>query len=485
MAMCVTAATAHAQIISTLPSTAQVQDYTFRGELFTTFWGSTFPVDEDMLPATVAFDGTDVYWANPNSSVHTNCYIKGTLADGVITFAFPQQVASGRWANRLVRTSDDAYTYALESGVPNELTFTLAADGTITMDNSDPMAEIILAYTDNAGNWKNEGVFDLTLTPFTKKLLDAPATPAADWIMGYEGGSAKVKVAFEGDAIYVQGMSLECPQAWVKGTVADGKISFASDQYVGVDPTLGYRMMFYGCLMEMELSPSLGYEIEMKKLQPSFDMTYDADAQLATATNLLLCCPAEVFKDMPSFKPLSAVTLRPQRQVSDYTPAAPVITEVQVYPQYPNQGWDCVDVTLSDVNVDGQPLDTKNIYYRILLDGVPYILDPEEFDGVDEEMEWIPFGFTCYDLEDIGGTARSVSIYKSFVTEYAVEEKYVDGDKEYVSERAIFSTSGIGGVNAGDSAPEQWYDLCGRPVTKPASGIYIRRAGAKVSKVAL
>lgn len=39
-----------ADVVSTLPESAEVKTYARAANLFTTFWGATFPQEEDMLP---------------------------------------------------------------------------------------------------------------------------------------------------------------------------------------------------------------------------------------------------------------------------------------------------------------------------------------------------------------------------------------------------------------------------------------------------
>ncbi len=173
---------------------------------------------------------------------------------------------------------------------------------------------------------------------------------------------------------------------------------------------------------------------------------------------------------------MEGLTITPIKEIEDFTPAAPIITDVVIYPNFPNQGWDYIDVTLSTVNVEGQMLDTKNIYYRVFLDGEPYILDPDDFEDLDEPMEWIPYDFTCYDLENTGGSGRSISIYSSDHDAYSIQEKYVDGDKEYLSAISTWSLSGVEEIasDKGSVAQEFYTDLAGRRIETPERGLYIK-----------
>lgn len=455
---------AHGATITEVPTDAQVRTYISAGNLFTTFWGATFPVDEDMLPGEMAFDGNTVYWKNPIETAKFGTYIKGSIEGDKITFEFPQQISSTRYVNRMVNTSttEGQWTYALEKDVPNKLTFTLSDDGFIAMDETS--YDVILGCTDADGGWTANGVYALTFTPFDKKLVELPAGVVAEnWTMTRDGNSYPVEVAVADKTVYVKGMSERIPEAWVEGTLENGKVTFESGQYIGVDGVLGYLMLMYG------VAPN------SKTIEPAFVMEYDETIGIMTAENSVLFCAGEVFKDMVAFQPYNNVMIVRNREVTDFTPAAPQITDVQIYPEFPNQGWDCVDVNLSIVNLEGQLLDTNNLYYRILLDGEPYILSPDDFEGLEGPTEWIPYDFECYDLEQIGGTGRSVSIYISGPSVYSVQEKYVDGDTEYLSETVSWTVSGVSlpGVSA-EKVGEIYTDLAGRRVANPQGGIYIR-----------
>ena len=67
------------------------------------------------------------------------------------------------------------------------------------------------------------------------------ATIETDWSItgsymnsgnAYTNGNA-ISVAFDGDEVWIQGLSYLCPEGWIKGTLADGVVTFAAGQYVG------------------------------------------------------------------------------------------------------------------------------------------------------------------------------------------------------------------------------------------------------------
>lgn len=461
-------ATAAAEIVTTVPADAVVQEYNYAGWLFTTFWGSDFPVEESMLPSQIAYDGNTVYWLNPIVNQTYGSYIVGEKEGSTITFKFPQQASSGLYYNRMVNTSliEGKFDYAVDTEAPNELKFNVDEVGVISWTETDDKS-VILGYSTASGAWSKDGAYAIELTPFNNKMTELPAgIELSDYILNYTGEASgytrTIKCGFDGNDFYAQGLCAMLPDAWAKGTIVDGILKMESEQYMGVDPRLGYRLMLWGI-----------YE---NVLLPSFNLIYDSEKGTFTAENTLLFCPGERYKGMLSFERMEGLTITPIKEIEDFTPAAPIITDVVVYPNFPNQGWDYIDVTLSTVNVEGQMLDTKNIYYRVFLDGEPYILDPDDFEDLDEPMEWIPYDFTCYDLENTGGSGRSISIYSSDHDAYSIQEKYVDGDKEYLSAISTWSLSGVEEIasDKGSVAQEFYTDLAGRRIETPERGLYIK-----------
>lgn len=478
------AQTASADIIKTLPQTAERGSYVFSGFTYTTFWGKTMPMDENMLPAELAFDGNTVYWKDPTLGGY-DAYIKGEKAGDKITFEFPQQVTSSLYLNRMYNTStvETSVSYAVAEQAQNKVEFTVLADGTILMEDFDPEdtglepnGEIIIGVSTSTGAWKSLGCFGVKLTPFTDHLVEAPANlELKQLVMSYNGGACELKGGWDGNDLYIQGLCEALPAVWLKGTLSDGKVRFPSGQWVGIDPTLGWLLFMYGNHQELEWSDSAG-EYIANLFDDDFVLAYDSEGFVLTAENNLQFCPGSDYKGLPAYAPVKGIVIREKKEITDFTPAKPVITAVGLYGYDPSWGYDYIDVTLSDVTVDGQMLDQNNLYYRVLLDGEPYILDPDDFEGLTGPTEWIPFNFTCYDLEDIGGTGRSVSIYAEPAAVYAVQEKYVDGDKEYLSDIVGWDVDGIAAL-LGDRAAiadEFYTDLSGRRVAEPRKGLYIK-----------
>lgn len=81
------------------------------------------------------------------------------------------------------------------------------------------------------------------VSPIKADLVTPPATATieTDWALegtyinnstGY-ANSNTIEVAFDGDDVYIKGMVLLCPDAWIKGTIDGATATFANAQYAG------------------------------------------------------------------------------------------------------------------------------------------------------------------------------------------------------------------------------------------------------------
>ena len=83
---------------------------------------------------------------------------------------------------------------------------------------------------------KAEAEGDELITPPESAVIET------DWVLAgsyynnntpYTNGN-DISVAFDGDEVWVMGLSYLCPEGWIKGTLADGVVEFPNGQYVGL-----------------------------------------------------------------------------------------------------------------------------------------------------------------------------------------------------------------------------------------------------------
>ena len=323
--------TAQAAVI-TAPE-GEAREYTRSGYIFMQFWGETFSSEDGGFAGKIVWNGDKVYMCNPCFEYGVDTYIEGTKADGKVTFKFPQEVGGNLYANRMTRTSAEGETPAYKvDSANNEISFTLAEDGSLTMDTDDSGSVILgLARADNT--WYGHGDFATTWTPFNDKLIEAPAAQAEAWTLAYDGNARRVMVAFEGSDVYIQGISAKLPKAWIKGTLEGDSIRFASRQYLGISPTYDYRSFFVACTSSFEYSQA-GLATEVVDIIPELVMAYDAQAGTITATSKIAIVGG-IYDSILHEEIFANAVIRKPQAGEDFTPANPSIVEVRVYDSLP------------------------------------------------------------------------------------------------------------------------------------------------------
>ena len=220
-----------------LPDNAVVYNYTFR---------LSEANDLDNLEETtttdysglVAFAGQDVYIQGLGYQETT--WIKGTMSGSTVTFAARQPGGS--------YGSTDFYLIGY-NGAETSIVFSYdATTGTLTL------GDMYILLIDGDGNaWGATTAAVLMRNGSEQPAEEETVTPPANInpqsyvfkgqkfiygedgsYQGFEEAKWNIKVAWAGAGeVYVQGLCSAMPQAWVKGTVSDDEVTFASGQYLG------------------------------------------------------------------------------------------------------------------------------------------------------------------------------------------------------------------------------------------------------------
>lgn len=238
-----------------LPVGVTPEEWFGRGDFWTYSGGWTSEdIEKSEYKYQVAFDGNDVYIQgidvyNPES------WIKGTMTGTTVDFISGQ--FTGKQTNSSGEESifyvvgsesvspfgikDFAFTYDAENGT---LTTVAGVDPTIA---PDPESGNLYAYYTGLILFKNKPEPDTVVTPpaglQTEDYLfegnEITLTGTGD-IDTSSPVSNTVKVGFDGNDVYVQGISYYYqPDAWVKGVRDGDKVTFATGQLLG-DFTITY-----------------------------------------------------------------------------------------------------------------------------------------------------------------------------------------------------------------------------------------------------
>ena len=221
----------------------------------------------------------------------------------------------------------------------------------------------------------------------------------------YDGNdaSASLKIGFADNDVYFQGLNRYLPEAWAKGTLENGVVTLAGDQYFGA----------YG-----------SYEMYLQ--EDDYQFAYDAESGAFTGNGLLYTYTGDYYADYYNNPVLKKVV----EQAA--TPAAPAITALT----NSDYGW-YITFNVPNVDVDGNGMMTSKLSYIIYTDTdgeiAPLTFTPETHEYLTEEMTEIPYGFTeNYDFYDTSIYLND--LYSADWNNIGIQSIYRGGGEENATE---------------------------------------------------
>ena len=366
-----------------------------------------------------------------------------------------------------------------------DYTFDINADG--SMPSSDP--EILLGVCvyaesetgESAWRWVGFGDRDQKLRPASDRPVEIPSGLAIEkWVFTDEYTHTLVSVGFDGDDLYVQGMNRSIPEAWVKGHVEGDKVVFPSGQYLGPDYDVYYNSFFCGASFtyeENEDDPD-GEGIRYSTMEKESVFKYDSEAKtLKSEVGYIINSTADKLFPLYSYE---WVNICAQNRNPDSPPANPYDVEISEGYEGATDIW----FQLPNTDIDGNLLDEGSLYYEILVNEEPlnFTLYFE-----DEELESTRVPYAYSDFYDIWveGEDHTVYVYAGSDKEYRVRSVYINEKGETLYSAAVGdgNSDGVAGIAADEIESEAWYDMQGRRVVKPASGMAIRVATLKDGRI--
>lgn len=502
----------------------ELKVYTRGGGAYYSFWGYIIDTTQGGTSIKIVTNGNDVYMENPISQgqVEGGTWVKGTLEGNKIHMPVKQCVlyseeeGYGYMTAALktdVQYDEDAEEYYLNYVMTDEaeVTFTINEDGTITLDHEsvvDPETGFVdwiygLVYTDDLA-WTQLGDYNSVYTPFDGEYATIPeGAETEQWAMMYKDenhySSAHLcDVAIVGDKMYIAGMSQADPDAAMVGTIADGKVTFASDQYVGL--STGY--VAYGVFANVTTEKIWDdyyeefYDMESYEYLPEYAFTYDAKNKMLTSADDV----AFVVNAGKGAEEILYITVAygPKFNYFEEVPAIPADPEFLDYSNYFDYyGYDMISCNVKLEDVNGKYMNQDKVFYTVYvkIDGEaePFVFYADEYAGFAElgieEMTEIPVNFTVlddYGYEDISASGSGICIYQTGFDDFGIQTIYYGGDERNVSNIVWWSEAqdGIRDVNVSQNA-NGIYDLQGRKLQKPQKGINIVVSNGKTMKTVI
>lgn len=468
----------------------EVHHYTRSGVAWTVT-ASTLVTEasQDGLFMEVVFapDGKTVYLKDPVSTYQYDSYVSGSLSnDGkTITVPFGQVVA-----HYPLYDLDITFGYVEMSGYENHLTgiaveediiYTIDDKGVISLQGSSYYKPAGFIYSDDT-TWMGYGDCFSRYTPTNATPIAAPeglTTETFRMEAGPEGQreSHIVEVGFDGNDVYMRGVSTTYPEGWLRGTL-DGTTITILPQYSG---NTEKSTIFF--LPGEPVIPEVGTESNFDpatlwQKTDALTFTYEAAAHTMTSEGSLYVATA-----MTTPYYLEAYE---KPYLEPYADAAAVLVDpvfVSYSDKYLNEyGYFDIKFQLSATDANGNFLDHDKLFYRIYLDDEQMTFYTDDYSQFPRygygDLEELPYDFT--EGFDIMGPGY-LSIYAHGVDRVGCQLVYYGGGKESTSNITTYdvNSKNVDTVLVGiDSLPSSLfplpsYDLCGRRANAGTHGIVI------------
>ena len=451
-------------------------------------WGDIYIQDVDGGIGKVV-EGTD-----------GNLYIYNPISQGYIWFSIlpwikAEPAGDGKYVVTLPQLyildyGDPYYAYCMhydeEEGMPvveeeGQIEFTWE-NGVLTQ-----LGDKFIGLCDATADWFYMADQHIVYAPQTDEAITVPENM---YVQGYtmtylsdptdltKTKETIVSIAIDGEDIYMGNLNNNNPDSYIKGHLADGKATFPTRQYLGVDAYYnGHIYVLTGdAYVDTETygSPVFNYN-----LNDEIVFNVDEDAR-----DIVAEWPASMITNVgPTTLSIISDYVAPGLVAFDEVPAVPatpIFTDEDLMVNNAS-GWSVLHFTIPTVDVDGNKLNENKLYYNIILDHAVYTFEPETYICLSTAMTDIPYKFEDninFDIYMSNGR-HTVYLYTTNFAAVGVQSIYTAGDEENRSEIAYVFRPNPSGINelaqGAQVVGTRYFDLTGRELSAaPASGLYLQ-----------
>lgn len=436
-------------------------------------------------------DGSDgnVYVKNLIGTFYSNAWLKAEKAQGdTIVFNLPQTVyaedydGESEYYNlwRFKFSEEDSWYLADDS--IQTVKFVLRGDSLVFAESDDINYMIGLGTSD--GDWVGYGDYMVSLKKFEQSTV-APSNPAAAErsLMTYAASTEDgkdyqpVKVAIEGDDIYLGALSDNQPNAWAKGKIEGNKAVFESNQYLGVDTVTEAHVFFATCGHDSIYDEEYDYTYDSTYAVKQIVFDYDPAAKTLKNDSLGIAI-SKGNKDLNAqvqyFEPSIAAWTEKAG-----TPIDPTIYDFMAYDV--DAGYGGIQFYLNRLSTDSLYLPAEHLYYKVYLDDEEFTFDTDTYTTLEEPLVEVPYLYTDNNRIQYYGDDHIFYFYISGFDKIGIQEIYNDGTTKLASgivwqEVESEEEDGVEAIKANVSSVKsvKYCDLSGRAVSKISHGLYIK-----------
>lgn len=491
--------------------------YSRSGDGFMAFYGMILPHEQNgqILNATITMDFSTIYIQDPVSSAITGTWVKGSFdyMNSKVSVPTGQYILYDEEAGfgaflgvgKLTEVEEDGdvyVTYVYDES-STEITYNVAPDLSIKLEDKFfsteelPEYVVTLFWSDDM-SWAGYCDYNSAYTPVNEFITTLPYdVEASDWAMrskDVENDSELVnfvKVGVKDDKMYLGGLNPEEPEAYAVGTIADGKVTFPNNQYLGVSNVVYLTYFVSGeYALDVITDPVYGDYIGLINT-PKDNLVFDYDAEAQTLTSADNAsfyvnagkCDVAANEEISFFESYFNPSLFLFHEVAA-TPAAPEI--LSFHDSFDTYGYCGLFMNIPAVSTEGEILNVNKLYYEIYtrVDGEeePFVFYVDEYVGLAElgleEMTEVPYTMQLdgFDGEDIRYGGEAVFFYFSPVDAYGVKSIYKGGDEVHESPVVWFNVNTTGvkdTLSDGSATVAEIYSIDGVRRSSMARGLNI------------
>lgn len=342
-----------------------------------------------------------------------------------------------------------------------------------TTDQADlPTPEKILGVCVDNGNWAGYGDAGFKWTPFEGEVATPPSDMKIEnWVLGSEDKGTMIRMGFSGDEVWIGDLQPNhIPDAWVKGTIKGDKVVIESGQYLGI--IWEEFVYFVSALVD-----ATGYS----EVEDFYEFDYDPVAKTIKANDpdmiiAISARPNSVIRWVSWTDP----TFTYQPEEIDLTPQLPFNLRYDDWFEYYDYATFSFDE--SNMNVNGQLLDTSTMYYRFYFDGDLVVFGADDYEGYDDFSEPtsdIPFNLNSSHFWTWDITHQCMITLQGLST-IGVQVVNIVDNETYTSPIATLDiasgdvTVGVDSiVNNSEVSGIEYYDMNGMKIQNPGKGLFI------------
>lgn len=280
-----------------------------------------------------------------------------------------------------------------------------------------------------------------------------------------------VQVGFDGDDAYIQGLSPDMPELWVKATKnVEGKYVIPANQYMGEYDLsqYGYVFPYYWTAVDSEGN--------------CVDAVLDFDAETSTFTTSQTLALNGSATALDYYLLFNDVVITKFHEVAA-TPADPTFEKFEISDQV---GYSTIYASIPTVGANGETLNTSKLFYTVWIEKngeqQPYTftaaLYSKDFTEDVTEVPYLHDGYDVYKGGEIIYLEDDLAELQSW-TKVGIQSIY-KGAGETNKSTIVWSdgsiTTGISGIAAtSDDANAKFFDLQGRAVSGTTKGLVIKQ----------